>query len=135
MNLFDDDNCESGTEEISNFRLDEINVAKEIMADLLRPSPPLPMIYQEGFTPGNTDEDDEKHEHEHCIDSLYIRIPSPIKRETYDFLPWHHSTYESWAEYVMMHGNDGILHTRLGTFTTDSWNPDYLIKPLGTISN
>lgn len=132
MNLFDDDNCESGTEEISNFRLDEINVAKEIMEELLRPSPPLPMIYQEG----NTDDDEtyDKHELE-PIDSLYIRIPSPIKRETYDFLPWHHSTHESWAEYVMMHGNDGILHTRLGTFTTDSWKPDYLMEPLATISN
>ena len=132
MNLFDDDNCESGTEEISNFRLDEINVAKDIMEELLRPSPPLPMIYQDGFP---VEDDDDLQDQDQYINSLYIQIPSPIKRETYDYLPWHHSTRESWAEYVLMHGNDGILHTRLGTFTADSWNPNYLIEPLGTISN
>jgi hypothetical protein len=124
MNLFDSE--ESG-DELSNFRLDEINVAKEIMEELQRPSPPLPMIYPEQeYTKENaTDENDTDD-----LNVLNIQMPSPIIRESYEYLPWHHTTRESWIEYLMIHGNNGTLHTRLGTFTINSWNPDHSIDNL-----
>lgn len=120
MNLFD---SEDSGDELSNFRLDEINVAKEIMEELQRPSPPLPMIYPEQEykenETGQNDTDD--------LNVLNIQMPSPVIRESYEYLPWHHPTRESWIEYLMIHGNNGTLHTRLGPFTINSWNPDHLV--------
>ena len=50
----------------------------------------------------------------------------PIKRDSYQFLPWYHTTKESWDDFVNTHGENGIVHTRLGNFTYESWNKEQL---------
>jgi hypothetical protein len=153
------------------FRPDEINVAKSIMEELGRPSPPLPIDYRPDddimiYAPGkltidinsilkntqnieqydeyglafpkigkisnintfytdnmNSDEDNSVLN----VDLLPDLKDTPVlKREKYEFLPWYHPTKESWTNYVMTHGKNGILYTKVGALSIDSWNPDHL---------
>jgi hypothetical protein len=153
------------------FRPDEINVAKSIMEELGRPSPPLPIDYRPDddimfYAPGkltidinsilkntqNIEEHDEyglaftKMDKIPNINRFYKDIMNSdeensalnvdllpdlkdtpvLKREKYEFLPWYHPTKESWANYVMTHGKNGILYTKVGALSIDSWNPDHL---------
>lgn len=49
-------------------------------------------------------------------------IPPKLKRENYDYLPWHHGSFESWKTYVSTHGNnDGLVFG----FGLNDWNIEY----------
>ena len=162
-----------------DFRADEINVARTIMEELGRPSPPLPidcrpdddiMFYAPGkltidinsilkntqnIKEPNGEKDDEygvalspigKITRCYNINTFYkdnmnsdednsvlnvdllpdLKDTPLLTREKYEFLPWYHPTKESWANYVMTHGKNGILYTKVGALSIDSWNPDHL---------
>lgn len=151
-------------EDRAEFRPDEINVAKNIMEELGRASPPIAIDYKPEdddsmfYAPGkltidinsilkNTKDELEKKNfiNINIINTFYkdttndyensvlnvdllpdIKDTPQLKRETYEFLPWYHSTKESWVNYVMTHGKDGILYTKVGALTVDSWNSDHL---------
>ena len=62
---------------------------------------------------------DAMNETDECIEKL---IPPELKRENYDYLPWHHSTFESWKNYVLSHGDkNGIV----AGFGLNDWKIDY----------
>lgn len=35
----------------------------------------------------------------------FIPPSIPLRRETYMYLPWNHRTFESWQQYVLIHGD------------------------------
>lgn len=39
------------------------------------------------------------------ISDNFIPSPPVLRRENYMYLPWNHSTFESWQQYVQLHGD------------------------------
>lgn len=48
-------------------------------------------------------------------------IPPKLERENYDYLPWHHSSFESWKNYVLTYGKDGFV----SGFSLNDWKIEY----------
>lgn len=36
----------------------------------------------------------------------FIPPPPALRRESYMYLPWNHATFESWQQYVLIHGDE-----------------------------
>lgn len=41
----------------------------------------------------------------------FIPPPPVLMRESYMYLPWNHATFESWQQYVLVHGDsNGVVY-------------------------